>query len=334
VRVVRTELTIDNANTAKLPTFFGTASWNGVNANNSPASHDRSYTDVLPSLNTVYNLTDSQKLRFGAAKVLAPQNLMQLGLGNAFGFTRGADGPGGLARFQFSNGSSGNPDLEPFRATQFNASWEDYFSSNAIVSAGAFYKKVGNFVTIANVPTLVNDDFGGTVGNVTTPINGGNGKIYGAEISGLYSFANGFGISANYTRSESKSDQDTSFDSDLPIPGVSKNSFNATVYFERFGFSARMAYAWRSRALNSSLVGSTFAFKDQNGNNTVYGVYSAPYGQLDGQVGYDFNAQLGVVASVVNLTNEKQHTYLQFENMPFTYSDTGRRYFFGFKLKM
>ncbi|HEU4626729.1 MAG TPA: TonB-dependent receptor [Steroidobacteraceae bacterium] len=334
VRVVRTELTIDNANTTNPTTFFGTASWNGVNSNNAPASHDRSYTDVLPSLNAVYDLTDSQKLRFGAAKVMAPQNLMQLGLGNAFGFTRGADGPNGQARFQFSNGSSGNPELDPFRATQFNLSWEDYFASNAILSAGAFYKKVGNFVTIANIPTLVNDDFGGTIGNVTTPINGGNGKIYGAEISGLYSFANGFGISANYTRSESKSDQDTSFDTDLPIPGVSKNSFNATVYFERFGFSARMAYAWRSRALNSSLVGSTFAFKDQNGENTVYGVYAAPYGQLDGQIGYDFSSQLGVVASVVNLTNEKQHTYLQFENMPFTYSDTGRRYFFGFKLKM
>src|SRR5262249_46656077 len=63
VRVVRTELTIDNANTAKLPTFFGTASWNGVNSNNTPAAHDRSYTDFLPSLNAVYDLTDSQKLR-------------------------------------------------------------------------------------------------------------------------------------------------------------------------------------------------------------------------------------------------------------------------------
>jgi TonB-dependent receptor len=334
VRLVRTELTIDNANTTNPTTFFGTASWNGVNANNTPASHDRSYTDVLPSLNAVYDLTDTQKLRFGAAKVLAPQNLMQLGLGNAFGFTRGADGPNGQARFQFDQGSSGNPDLDPFRATQVNMSWEDYLTTNALLSAGAFYKKVGNFVTVANIPTLVNDDFGGTVGNVATPINGGNGKIYGAELSGQYAFANGFGIAANYTRSESKSDQDTAFDTDLPIPGVSKNSVNVIAYFERFGFSARAAYAWRSKALNSSLVGSTYAFKDQNGVNKVYGVYAASYGQLDGQIGYDFTPQLGVVASVVNLTNEKQHTYLQFPNMPFTYDDTGRRYFFGFKLKM
>jgi outer membrane receptor protein involved in Fe transport len=63
-------------------------------------------------------------------------------------------------------------------------------------------------------------------------------------------------------------------------------------------------------------------------------VYSAAYAQLDGQVGYDFNTHIGVLASVNNLTNEKQHTYLQFENQPFTYSDTGRRYFVGFKAKL
>jgi hypothetical protein len=40
------------------------------------------------------------------------------------------------------------------------------------------------------------------------------------------------------------------------------------------------------------------------------------------------------VLSAVNLTNEKQHTYLQFTNLPFTYDDTGRRLFFGVKAKL
>lgn len=115
---------------------------------------------------------------------------------------------------------------------------------------------------------------------------------------------------------------------------MSKNSVNVIGYYEKGGWSARAAYSWRSRAVNSSLVGSTFPFPDQNGDLKVYGVYAAPYGQLDGQVGYDFNSQFGVIVSAVNITNEKQHTYLQFENLPFTYDDTGRRYFFGFKLKM
>lgn len=335
VRVVNTELTVDSAGTAPFPTWFGTASWNGVNSNNIPFQHSRTYTDVLPTFNFVFDVNDEQKVRVGAARVVAPQNLFQLGLGNSFNFTRGADDPvTGGARFQFANGTSGNPNLDPFRASQFSLAWEDYFTAGGLISAGFFYKQVDNFVINANIPTLVPDDFGGTVNNVVTPVNGGKGKIYGAEIGGLYSFSNGFGVSANYTRSQSKSDQDTSFATDLPIPGVSKNSANVTAYFERFGFSARVAYAWRSKAVNNSLVGSTFPFPDQNGDIKVYGVYAASYGQLDGQVGYDFNERMGVVLSAVNITNEKQHTYLQFPNLPFTYDDTGRRVFFGFKLKM
>jgi outer membrane receptor protein involved in Fe transport len=149
-----------------------------------------------------------------------------------------------------------------------------------------------------------------------------------------YAFGNGFGFTANYTRSNSTSTQTSSFDSNLPIPGVSKDSVNVALYFERQGLAARVAYAWRSSAVNSSGVGSSFAFADINGASKVYTVYSAAYGQLDGQVSYDFSRHFGIMLSVVNLTNEKQHTYLQWPNEPFTYDDTGRRLFFGVKGKL
>jgi TonB-dependent receptor len=333
VRVVKTDLDIDGGQTAPFPTFFGTASWNGLNSNNIEVHHSRSYTDTLPSLNFVYDINDSQKIRFGAAKVVAPQNLLQLGVGNSYNFTRGANGPNNTPRFQFANGQAGNPDLDPFRAKQFSVAWEDYLGTSGVVNVRLFYKHVDNFVTIANIPTLVPDDFGGNVGNVTTPVNAGKGKIYGGEVGGEYAFESGFGLAANYTRSNSTSAQDTAFARDIPIPGVSKDAVNLIGFYEKFGFSARVAYAWRSSAVNSSLVGSTFSFPDQNGVQKVYGVYSADYGQIDGQVGYDFPNNIGILLSVVNLTNEKQHTYLQFKNLPFTYDDSGRRIFFGVKAK-
>ncbi len=162
-------------------------------------------------------------------------------------------------------------------------------------------------------------------------MNGGTGKVYGGELIGQYSFGNGFGFSANYTRSNSESTQTTSFGTNLPIPGVSKNAINVTAYFERAGFSGRLAYAWRDKALNNSGVGSFFSFQDINGVPKTYGIFQAPYGQLDGQVGYDFNSHFGLVVSAVNITNQKVHTYLQFPNEPFTYDNTGRRLFFGVK---
>jgi iron complex outermembrane recepter protein len=335
IRAVKTQLTVEGAQTnPQGSTYVGSASWNGVNANDIPFSNGRSYTDVLPSFNFVLNATETQKLRFGAARVVSPQNLQQLGSGLQYGFTRAPDGPNGQVRFKFDGGTAGNANLDPFRASQFNLSWEDYFARNGLVSVGYFYKAVDNFVTTANVPTFVNDGVGGSTANVSTPINGGTGKIYGLELGAQYAFDFGLGFQANYTRSNSESTQTSSFAADLPIPGVSKNSVNVTTYYEHGGFSARAAYAWRSVAVNSGGVGSSFAFQDINGASKVYTVYQAAYGQLDGQLEYDFSPHFGVLVSVVNLTDAKQHTYLQYPNEPFTYDDVGRRLFFGVKGKL
>ena len=338
VRLVKTILGVDGGQTnPNGSTYVGSASWNGVNANDVAFSNKRAYTDVLPSFNFVLNATDTQKVRFGAARVVAPQNLNDIGRGLQYGFTRASDGPNGQVRFKFDGGQAGNANLDPFRASQFNLAWEDYFAPGALVSVQGFYKAVDNFVTTANIPTFVPDGVGGTTANVSSLVNGGSGTIKGLELIGQYAFANGLGFQANYTRSDSTSTQTSSFAGHLPIPGVSKNTFNVIGYYERGGFSGRLAYAWRSEAVNSSGVGSSFSFQDINGVPKIYTIYSAPYGQLDGQVSYDLGSyfsHFGIVASVVNLTNEKQHTYLQWKNEPFTYDDTGRRFFFGFKGKL
>jgi TonB-dependent receptor len=334
VRVVATDLEVNNHQTAPVQTWYGTASWNGVNSNDIPVTNSRDYIDVLPSLNFRLDLTEEQKIRFGAARVMSPQNLFQLGTGNSYNFTRGADNPPGTARYFFANGSSGNADLDPYRASQFNVSYENYLAEGAIISVGLFYKAVDNFVEVQAIPTLVMDDFGGTTGNVNQPVNAGNGEIYGLEFGGQYAWEFGLGFSANYTHSKSKSDQKTAFAEELPIPGVSDDSFNITAFYERFGFSARLSYSWRSDALNDSLVGATFSFPDQNGVQKVYGVYSADYGQLDAQVGYDLGEHFGVFLSANNLTNEALHTYLQYPNQPFTYEESGTRLFLGVKGKL
>jgi TonB-dependent receptor len=345
VRVVDTNLTIDNGQSAQVPTFYGTASWNGVDSNVIPNQLKRNYTDVLPSFNFVLDVTESQKVRFGAARVVAPQDLFLLGLGNSYNFTRETNNrtnirTGKADGFAFDGGSSGNAQLDPYRASQFNLSYENYFAQNGLVSVAGFYKQVDNFIIISNVPTTVQDDFGGTTRTVKQPVNAGKGRIYGFEVGGQYAFGsdflpwlNGAGVAANYTRSMSQSDQVTSFSTRAPIPGVSKDSVTGTVYYERFGFSARASYSWQGKAVSDSVYGSTFSFPDQNNVSKVYQIFAAPYGQLDAQIGYDFDTHFGVLASATNLTNAAQHTYLQWPNQPFTYDQWGRRFFVGFKFK-
>jgi iron complex outermembrane recepter protein len=345
VRFVDTDLTIDNGQSAQVPTYYGTAPWNGVDSNVIPNQVKRNYTDVLPTFNFVLDVTESQKVRFGAARVVAPQDLFLLGLGNSYNFTRETNNrtnihTGKADGFAFDGGSAGNAQLDPYRASQFNVSYENYFAQNGLVSVAGFYKQVDNFVIISNVPTTVQDDFGGTQRTVKEPLNAGKGRIYGFELGGQYAFGsdllpwlNGAGVAANYTRSISSSDQVTSFSMRAPIPGVSKDSVTGTVYYERFGFSARASYSWQGKSVSDSVYGSTLQFNDQNNVSKVYQIFAAPYGQLDAQIGYDFDTHFGVLASAQNLTNAAQHTYLQWPNQPLTYDQWGRRFFVGFKFK-
>lgn len=344
VRVVETNLNIYNGESAPSPTYYGTASWNGVDSNVIPVHTTRNYTDVLPSLNWVFDLTDTQKVRFGAAKVTSPQDLYQLGVGNSYNFTRNSNrtqANGTVGGFEFINGTSGNTHLDPYRASQFVVAYENYFARGALASVSGFYKKVDNFIIVKGVNTLVPDDFGGDYGNINEPVNAGQGKIYGLEFGGQYSFdeispwLRGLGVAANYTYSKSTTNsQTTSFSFDSAIPGVSLNSVTGTIYYERAGFSARTSYTYRDKAVNDSLVGSTFVVPNKAGVNQTYQVFSAPYGQMDGQVGYDFSRHVGVYFSFQNLTNSAQHTYLQWPNLPFTYDESGRRFFLGVKGKL
>ena len=67
LRVVKTNLEVDGGQTAPTITTYGSSSWNGVNSNNVAVTKSRSYVDVLPSFNFTLNVTDSQKIRIGAA---------------------------------------------------------------------------------------------------------------------------------------------------------------------------------------------------------------------------------------------------------------------------
>ena len=126
-------------------------------------------------------------MRFSAARVTAPQDLFLLGIGNSYNFTRTTDPNrtniynGTHDGFEFINGSSGNPNLDPYRASQFLVAYENYFAPGAVASAEGFWKTVDSFITTEQIPTKVFDDFGGSTGNITQPVNGSGGEIYGVE---------------------------------------------------------------------------------------------------------------------------------------------------------
>lgn len=332
-RLIRTELTVDqNAASNPNPTFWGTDSWNGVLKDFTTITNERSYTDILPSVNVVLDITDETKVRFSAARVVARQDLFQLGRGFETNFTRDP----ATDLFRFTNGTSGNPELKPYRASQFDLSYEYYFGPQGLVAVTPFWKEVDSFITLVTQSIFVMDQAGGRPGPVEIPINGEGGNIKGIELAAQYAFAWGGGFNVNYTYSDSESPTFNDVDDNLPIDGVAEHSFNTQLYYQHRGFEARVSYTWRDKSFDGN-----FGFADQvapfdpdstaDNITRTYGIWNRDYGQFDAQIGYQFSEHLGITLEALNITEEDQSQYLQYENLPFTFESGSRRILVGFR---
>lgn len=113
------------------------------------------YSDVLPSINLNFKFTDNTQLRLAAAKVMgrAPINRFAANAStNIEVVTALQDRDSGEITLstptaRVNGNASNSPYLEPFYATQYDISWEYYFSETdgALVIAG-FYKDIESFV--------------------------------------------------------------------------------------------------------------------------------------------------------------------------------------------
>jgi len=329
VRVVHTKLTIDSSNTPVTPLWWGTDSWNGILKNPDSARTVREYTDVLPSVNAVFNVTENDKVRATGARVVASQNLFDLGQGASYNFTRSSTPGPNFDKFLYTNGSGGNPNLDPFRASQVDLAWEHYFGKQGLISAGFFYKTVDSFIVANTFPITVKDQSvaGASVGTFTSVVNGDGGTIKGLEFQGQYAFENGFGFTANYTYSDSSSPYSNDFSKSLPIPGVSKHAFNVQGYFERGPFSTRLSYAWRDKAYQGN-----YGFGSGADLHNL-GIYNEAYGQLDGQVAYEITSDFKITLEGSNLTKEDSKSYLQFPELPLRFVSGDRRVSLGLRYR-
>ncbi|GAA6183949.1 TonB-dependent receptor [Aliiglaciecola sp. NS0011-25] len=131
-------------------------------------------------------------------------------------------------------------------------------------------------------------------------------------------WASGFGILANYTiqkfdggeaidnatnRANAVFAASTGID-DIDVsalhglPDLSENAYNFTLYYEKYGLSARMRYTWRE-AYRSEDFGSTSSYP------WGFMVVQEDRGQLNASVSYDVTEQLNIGIEAVNLTESE-----------------------------
>jgi len=158
------------------------------------------------------------------------------------------------------------------------------------------------------------------------PVNQEDARIRGWEIGGQYFFGDsGFGVLANYT----KVSGDVNFDDNAP-PGTQQfallglsDTANAVLMYEKFGFTARLAYNWRDTFL---------AATNQNGSNTNP-FYVDAYDQIDFSLGYDINDSLSLSLEGINITGEDIRWFGRSEKMLVRLEDASARFAIGARYK-
>src|SRR5699024_4377028 len=93
--------------------------------------------DWLPSANLVVEITPDLQLRLAAAKVMSRPDLGPL-IPNS-----GVDAVG-------RRGSIANPNLDPIRATAYDAALEWYFARGSLLSIAYFRKDIGTYIQSIN----------------------------------------------------------------------------------------------------------------------------------------------------------------------------------------
>lgn len=333
VRYVATELDINQSELAT----NGSATYNGVTyildgalgmlpPAASVVNTKRDYTDVLPSVNLALDLDDDKILRFSYNKTLTSHDTNDLAGG--INVTRilacNVQKPDGTSVFCATQATQqGNPQLDPWRSSNFDVSFEWYFNESSMLSIAAFYIDIESFIENTTVRLALPDSDGQirgynpTTGEFegTTPTatkgNGTGGSIEGIEfgyqqsldfLPGIWS---GLGVTANYTYSPSESGRKDYYGADTPMVDNSEHQANLALWYEDDKLQARIAANYRSKTFVSV----------RNMDPYYFAQYVEPTLYLDASLSYDITEQFTLSLQGTNLTEESRNQYYQWEDL-------------------
>lgn len=301
----------------------------------------KDYVDVLPSINLNLQLTDDDQLRFAAAEVMARPEMDQMRMSGTW-TTRTT--PAGTF---LDLSDSTNPRRKPFYATQYDLSYEHYFTETegAFVFA-LFYKdikaKTQDFTyedfdfAGAGISVPAPDDGGAPAqpGNYSTTVSAEDaGYLQGYEVAYTQTFSflpeifSGLGISGNYSYTESELTTEVSLGTTnesvtTPLPGLSKEVWTVALFYDYEDFATRINARYRDAYIG-----------DQVEAGATKQVYFNEETIIDYQASYQVTDEVQVIFSVNNLTDEPNISYFGEKAVTGTIQEFGRQYYFGVNAK-
>lgn len=262
---------------------------------------ERDYTNFLPSMNFSLNLTDDLVTRLSYGKTMTRPDMGSLNIAApSFGYTTR------------TVANLGNPGLNPFESNDIDVSVEWYFAPESLLAVNYFYKDVTTSLKTDIVEKLIDQEYHAAIfadpqydaiynSDPRTvpythyiPVNDNEGfevkgyeLIYQQTLSFLPGFLSNLGIVSNFTHV-------TAGD----MTGLSENSYNVTVFYEKDNFGMRVAANNRDDYL-LSLPG---------GNGHVAEMKYGPT-HIDFSSFYNVSDNLTLTVELINLTDEKERIY-------------------------
>lgn len=257
-------------------------------------SFDKDYTNFLPGLHLRKDVGENGVFRASWTNTIARPNFEQ----SAPRVTRKDPG-----EFEL-----GNPDLDPYEAMNWDASYQFYSEDYGVFGVAVFYKDIENFIYEQEFAGAAAAAIVSGATEVETFENGDDGEILGLELSYSKQFTalpgalSGLSLSSNLTLTDSEANAERPGDAGSATTSFLKQSDvigNISLAWEWDRYFIRLSGTYRDDYLDG--LG-----KEANG---IDDKYVDDFFQVDLYSSVRVYKGLSVFAEVNNLTNEPFRTY-------------------------
>jgi TonB-dependent receptor len=269
-----------------------------------PISATNSYTDVLPSANIRFQFSERLVGRASLFRSVVRPRVEEVAL---------------RVEIEDGEGVLGNPDLDPFKAWNIDASLAFYPTELSVISVGVFYKEIEDFIFVQQIDDY--DFLGTTLDEVEIALNGEDATALGLEFNYQQHFGflnppfDGLIVGMNYTYVDAEADTG---DREVDMPKQSANIANLMLGYEKGGFDFRVAMKYRDRYIDELV-------------DPDYDRYTTDHTQWDITAKYRFSDSWLVYAEITNLGDEPEHYYSGNRNRLFQYDEYGTISAIGFQ---
>ncbi len=252
---------------------------------------DQDYSDWFPGINVRYDVGENLVLRGAITRAIGRPNYEQLA-------------PITIVNTADNEVELGNPNLEPRRSTNFDASIEYYLGKRGILSAAVFYKEISDPIYFAT--TEETGTFAGQMlvdADVTRPVNADEATVKGIEFNAQYELSflpeplDGFGVNGSLTLVDSEASGIPGRDDTLPLAQQSDTTASAALSYEKGRLAGRIAYTYRSEKLL------------EPGEESYSDIYVGEFDQWDARISYAVLDNVKVYLEGSNLNDEPYLLY-------------------------